>query len=34
MTQDQFALLDLLAELNTADDGSLMRRILATGCRR
>ncbi len=31
MTQDQFALLDLLAELNTADDGSLMRRILAHG---
>ena len=31
MTQDQSALLDLLAELNTADEGSVMRRILASG---
>src|SRR4051794_27511170 len=31
MTHDQSALLDLLAELNTADEGSVMRRILASG---
>ncbi len=31
MTHDQSALLDLLAELNTADEVSVMRRILASG---
>ena len=31
MTHDQSALLDLLAELDTADEGSVMRRILAHG---
>jgi putative transposase len=31
MTHDQFALRDLLAELDTADEGSVMRRILTFG---
>ncbi len=31
MTRDQSALLDLLEELRTADDGSVMRRLLAHG---